>query len=104
MYLVADINVEICAQTGCKLCLQFCPEPNTILYNDQLGKYGAAYVVVDRCKGCGQCTWVCDNMSKNHAIKLVMIDQLPMTALTENVLYGEKSTTVLPTPTTPTTV
>jgi hypothetical protein len=31
-------------------------------------------------------------MSKNHAIKLVMIDQLEQAALTENVVYGEKST------------
>ncbi len=93
MYLVADINVEICAQTGCKLCTQYCPEPNTILYNDQLGKHGAAYVIVDRCKGCGQCIWVCDDLSKNHAIKMVMIDQLSAAALAENVRYGDKSTT-----------
>jgi len=73
--------------------MQYCPEPNTILYNDRLGKYGAAYVIVDRCKGCGQCTWICDNLSKNHAIKLVMVDQLPAAAFTENVLYGDKSTT-----------
>lgn len=98
MYLVADVSAEICGQTGCKLCMQYCPEPNTILYNDRLGKHGAAYVVVDRCKGCSQCIWVCDNMSKNHAIRLVMIDQLPLTALTENVSYGKKSTTAVYTP------
>jgi Fe-S-cluster-containing dehydrogenase component len=34
-------------------------------------------VAVDRCKGCAQCVWVCDNMAKHHAIKMVMIDQLP---------------------------
>lgn len=95
MYLVADINVDICAATSCKLCTQFCPEANTILYNPELGqekghKYGSAYVAVDRCKGCAQCVWVCDNMAKHHAIKMVMIDQLPNAALTENVSYGEK--------------
>ncbi|MGH9894095.1 MAG: pyruvate ferredoxin oxidoreductase [bacterium] len=95
MYLVADINVDICAATSCKLCTQFCPEANTILYNADLGqekghKYGSAYVAVDRCKGCAQCVWVCDNMAKHHAIKMVMIDQLPNAALTENVSYGEK--------------
>lgn len=100
MYLVANINVAICATTGCKLCTQFCPEPNTILYSDDLGrddglKHGSAYVVVDRCKGCGQCVWICDNMSKNHAIKMVMIDQLPQAALTETVTYGDKSTTAV---------
>lgn len=98
MYLVADINVDICAQTSCKLCTQFCPEANTILYNDQAGKeqgykYGSAYVAVDRCKGCAQCVWVCDNMAKHHAIKMVMIDQLPQAAITDNVTYGDKSTT-----------
>jgi hypothetical protein len=24
-----------------------------------------------------QCVWVCDSMAKHHAIKMVMIDQLP---------------------------
>jgi|SRR5579885_3135956 Pyruvate/2-oxoacid:ferredoxin oxidoreductase delta subunit len=95
MYLVADINVDICAQTSCKLCTQFCPEANTILYNPDLGKdkgykYGAAYVAVDRCKGCAQCVWVCDNMAKHNAIKMVMIDQLPHAATTNHVEYSDK--------------
>jgi len=38
MYLVADINVDICAATSCKLCTQYCPVANTILYSDNLGK------------------------------------------------------------------
>ena len=98
MYLVADINVDICGQTSCKLCTQFCSEANTILYNIELGKekgykYGSAYVAVDRCKGCAQCVWVCDNMAKHQAIRMVMIDQLPNAAITDNVTYSEKSTT-----------
>ena len=97
MYLVADINVDICAATSCKLCTQFCPEANTIQYDNELGKekglkYGSAYIAVDRCKGCAQCVWVCDNMSKHHAIKMTMIDQLPEAAITDNIRYGEKST------------
>jgi Pyruvate/2-oxoacid:ferredoxin oxidoreductase delta subunit len=93
MYLVADINVEICAAKSCKLCTQYCPEANTILYSDEMGKdkgfkYGSAYVAVDRCKGCAQCVWVCDNMAKNNAIKMIMIDQLPKAALTDNVTYS----------------
>jgi Pyruvate/2-oxoacid:ferredoxin oxidoreductase delta subunit len=97
MYLVANIDTNICAATSCRLCTQFCPEPNTILYSMELGKdkghkYGSAYVAVDRCKGCAQCVWVCDNMAKHHAIKMVMIDQLPEAALTDNVTYGEKDT------------
>lgn len=100
MYLVADIAVEVCAQTGCRLCTQFCPEPNTILYSAELGKqngleHGSAYVVVDRCKGCGQCVWICDNLAKRHAIKMTMIDQLTEAAVTENVRYGDKTTTAV---------
>ena len=60
MYLVAHIDVEICASKSCKLCTQYCPEANTIQYSEEMGKekgfkYGSAYVAVDRCKGCAQC-------------------------------------------------
>jgi Pyruvate/2-oxoacid:ferredoxin oxidoreductase delta subunit len=55
MYLVADISLDICAATSCRLCTQYCPDANTILYDDNAGKdkgfkYGTAYVAVDRCK------------------------------------------------------
>jgi len=98
MYLVATIDVDICAATSCKLCTQFCPEANTILYNEDAGevkglKYGSAYVSVDRCKGCAQCVWVCDNMAKHNAIKMEMIDTIGDQALTQNIHYGDKSTT-----------
>ena len=39
--------------------------------------------------------WVCDNMAKNNAIKMIMIDQLPMAALTDNITYSDKSTTAV---------
>ena len=98
MYLVADINVDICAATSCRLCTQYCPEANTILYSDNLGKdkglkYGSAYVAVDRCKGCAQCVWVCDNMAKHHAITMTMIDQLPKAAITDRITYLDKGGT-----------
>ena len=97
MYLVARIYTEICAATSCRLCTQFCPEANTILYDTEAGKdkglkYGSAYVAVDRCKGCAQCVWVCDNMAKHHAIKMEMIDQIGDQALTPNITYKEKNT------------
>ena len=93
MYLVANIDTDICAATSCKLCTQFCPEANTIQYNNEAGqakglKYGSAYVAVDRCKGCAQCVWVCDNMAKHNAIKMEMIDQIGEAALTENITYS----------------
>ena len=36
--------------------------------------------------------WVCDNMAKHHAIKMVMIDQLPKAAITDNIVYSDKDT------------
>jgi len=97
MYLVANISVEICAAKSCKLCTQYCPEANTIQYSEDMGKdqgfkYGSAYVAVDRCKGCALCVWVCDNLAKNNAIKMTMIDQLPLAAVTDNIRYEEKTT------------
>ena len=79
------------------MCTQYCPEANTIQYDTERGKdkglkYGAAYVAVDRCKGCAQCVWVCDNMAKHNAIKMEMIDQIGDQALTQNITYQEKTT------------
>ncbi len=70
MYVVADVNVEICASTSCRLCTQFCPESNTILYDS---KRKTAYIAVDRCKGCEICVGICDDLAKHHAIKMVPI-------------------------------
>ena len=82
MYAVAQIDVDICSATSCRLCTQFCPEANTIQYDKVKG---TAFVSVDRCKGCMQCVWVCDTMAKHHAIKMVMIDQLPKEFLVTTV-------------------
>jgi len=38
MYLVAHIDVEICASKSCKLCTQYCPEANTISIARRWGK------------------------------------------------------------------
>jgi pyruvate ferredoxin oxidoreductase delta subunit len=82
MYLVANIDPEICGKTKCTLCTQYCPEANTIQY-DKIRN--TAFVSVDRCKGCMQCVWVCDTLAKHHAIKMVMIDELPKEYLTTSV-------------------
>lgn len=73
MYSVAEVDKEICSSTKCRLCTQFCPEGNTILYDDAAG---TAYVAVDRCKGCEICVGICDDLAKHHAIKMVSIDQV----------------------------
>ena len=90
MYLVASIDPTICGATSCTLCTQFCPEANTIQYDKERK---TAFVSVDRCKGCAQCVWVCDTMAKHHAIKMIMIDQLPeefANKLTKNMSYEQE--------------
>jgi len=49
MYYVAKVINDECAKYNCKQCTLFCPEPNTLMYNDEEHH---AYVVYDRCKGC----------------------------------------------------
>jgi Pyruvate/2-oxoacid:ferredoxin oxidoreductase delta subunit len=73
MYSVAYVDEEICSSTKCRLCTQFCPEANTILYDEDRK---SAYVAVDRCKGCEICVGICDNLAKHHAIKMVPITEL----------------------------
>jgi Pyruvate/2-oxoacid:ferredoxin oxidoreductase delta subunit len=73
MYSVAYVDIEICSSTKCRLCTQFCPESNTILYDEVIK---SAYVAVDRCKGCEICVGICDSLAKHHAIKMVPITEL----------------------------
>ncbi len=73
MYSVADVDIDICGATRCRLCTQFCPESNTILYDSERA---TAYVAVDRCKGCEICVGVCDDLAKHHAIKMVPINEV----------------------------
>ena len=49
MYLVANIDQEICAATSCKLCTQYCPEANTIQYDTEAGKDKGLKVWVGLC-------------------------------------------------------
>ncbi len=73
MYAVADIDVDVCGSTKCRLCTQFCPESNTIQFDNARN---SAYVSVDRCKGCEICVGVCDDLAKHHAIKMVPINEV----------------------------
>ena len=73
MYAVAQVDVSICSATSCRLCTQFCPESNTILYDNEKK---TAYIAVDRCKGCELCVGICDDIAKHHAIKMVPIDDV----------------------------
>ncbi len=73
MYLVADVDVDVCSSTNCRLCTQYCPESNTILFDTERK---SAYIAVDRCKGCEICVGICDAQAKHHAIKMVWITDL----------------------------
>ncbi|MEY6432419.1 4Fe-4S dicluster domain-containing protein [Thioalkalicoccus limnaeus] len=54
MYAVARLDLETC--NGCKICIQTCPEPNTIAFIPEQKK---VRVIVEKCKGCGVCVVKC---------------------------------------------
>ena len=57
MYAVARVKDEDCtAEKGCRLCILYCPEPDTIIYN---AEKKVAEVIEDRCKGCELCVDAC---------------------------------------------
>jgi pyruvate ferredoxin oxidoreductase delta subunit len=69
MYYVARVINDECNKYNCKQCTLFCPEPNTLMYNDEKHH---AYVNEERCKGCALCVYVCEHLLKRNAIKMVM--------------------------------
>ncbi|MFP3159276.1 MAG: ferredoxin oxidoreductase [Hydrogenobaculum sp.] len=71
MYYVAKVINDECSKYNCKQCTLFCPEPNTLMYDD---KEHHAYVITNRCKGCALCVYVCSDMLKRNAIKMVMAE------------------------------
>ncbi len=57
MYNVAYVHDDKCiAEKGCRLCIMYCPEADTIML--EAGKQKAV-VVTHRCKGCDLCMVVC---------------------------------------------
>ncbi len=73
MYYIAHVDKEICAESACHLCTTYCPESNCINYSEE---DKSAYVSVDRCKSCEICVYICDNVAKKNAIKMVWIKKL----------------------------
>ncbi len=68
MYAVAEVLDGSCvAKKGCRLCIMYCPEPNTILFDREKE---VATVIEPRCKGCELCVVVC-SAAKHNAISLV---------------------------------
>ena len=70
MYNVARVIEEKCvAKKGCRLCIMYCPEANTLDLNSERM---VAMVIINRCKGCELCVVVC-NAAKHEAIDMVAV-------------------------------
>lgn len=69
MYNIAYVDNEKCiAQKGCRLCIMYCPESDTIMLDESTTK---AIVIEHRCKGCDLCKVVC---STHNAITMFPVD------------------------------
>lgn len=65
MYNVAFVDDSKCvAEKGCRLCIMYCPEADTILLDATKMK---AVVITQKCKGCDLCKIVC---STHNAISM----------------------------------
>ena len=88
MYNVALVTEEKCvAKKGCRLCIMYCPEANTLDLNTEKM---IAEVVINRCKGCELCMVVCD-AAKHDAITMVAVsaDGKLMTSAGEAAELGQ---------------
>jgi len=72
VYKVARVDASKCSASNCKLCILYCPEPNTLLYDEHRN---TAFVAVDRCKGCGACVRICTDITKRSCIAMVAVTE-----------------------------
>lgn len=80
MYNVAFVHDDKCiAEKGCRLCIMYCPEADTIMLDQEKMK---ATVVTHRCKGCDLCKVVC---STHNAISMH-----PVNSATGEIQLGAK--------------
>ena len=79
MYNVAYVDESKCiAEKGCRLCIMYCPEADTIMLDAKKQK---ATVILSRCKGCDLCKVVC---STHNAISMH-----PVNAATGQIILDE---------------
>ncbi len=70
MYYVAKVDQEKCATYNCRQCTLFCPEANTLMFDEEKN---SAYVDEERCKGCALCVYVCSDLLKRDCITMEMV-------------------------------
>jgi len=71
MYKIAQVDASKCSATSCRLCTLYCPEPNTLLYDE---RRNTAFVAIDRCKGCAACIRICTDVAKRDCIKMIPVE------------------------------
>jgi len=70
VYNVAFVDDDKCvAEKGCRLCIMYCPEADTIVLDAQKMK---AVVHTPKCKGCDLCMIVC---STHKAISMHPVNE-----------------------------
>ncbi len=69
MYYVANVDTKKCAEYKCKMCTDYCPEANTLMFDNHKK---SAWVDENRCKGCAICVYVCKDVLDRNCITMVM--------------------------------
>jgi len=71
MYYVAKVDSTKCSDYKCNMCTLYCPEANTLMY-DEANK--TSWVDEDRCKGCAICVYVCSDLLDRNCIEMAMVE------------------------------
>ncbi|MEA1880113.1 MAG: ferredoxin oxidoreductase [Campylobacterota bacterium] len=71
MYYIAKVDADQCAEYKCNACTLYCPEANTLMFNEDKN---ISWVDEDRCKGCALCVYVCTDMLDRNCITMEMPD------------------------------
>jgi len=67
MYYVAKVDSDKCAEYKCNACTLYCPEANTLMFDEEKN---TSWVDIDRCKGCELCVYVCTDMLDRNCITM----------------------------------
>ena len=70
MYYVAKVDSNKCSEYKCNMCTLYCPEANTLMYDEE---NKTSWVDEDRCKGCAICVYVCSDLLNRDCIEMAMV-------------------------------